>query len=466
LIEDNPGDARLIQEMLKDENFVGTLEHSDSLSKGLECLANKDVEAVLLDLGLPDSQGLATFERIYSVANQVPIVILTGFEDDATGLEAVRRGAQDYLVKGKLDGALLLKTLTYAVERKKLDEALKRQADLIDLSPDAIIIKKPDDTITFWSLGAEKLYGYTKEEAIGQKIHSLLQTKSIQSFEIIDTQLQKLGKWSGELIHRTKPGLELAIQSYWLAKKGVNNQILEIFESNVDITERKNAERLAAIGATAGMVGHDIRNPLQTITGEIFLAKDALKALADNECKMNMVESLNIIEEQMSYVNKIVSDLQDYAKPLQPKLEEVDLQIIVETVLASIHRTQTDQANSIQVKFSINNDSRLLKADKTYLQRILQNLVINSVQAMPNGGKLTIIACRQKDKINISVEDTGEGIPLEVRGRLFTPLVTMKSKGQGFGLAVVKKFTEGLGGSITFNTEVGKGTRFDIVLPA
>jgi two-component system cell cycle sensor histidine kinase/response regulator CckA len=466
LIEDNPGDARLIQEMLKDENFVGTLEHSDSLSKGLACLANKDVDAILLDLSLPDSQGLATFEKIYSVTSQVPIVILTGLKDDATGLEAVRRGAQDYLVKGKLDGALLIKALTYAVERKKLDEAVKRQADLIDLSPDAIIIKKPDDTITFWSLGAENLYGYTKKEAIGQKTKTLLKTKSIQAFESIDTQLKKNGKWSGELTHHTNLGRELAIQSYWLAKTGKNNQVLEVFESNVDITERKNAERLATIGATAGMVGHDIRNPLQTIAGELFLAKDALKTLADNECKQSMEESLDIIEEQMGYVNKIVSDLQDYAKPLQPKLEEVDIEIIVESVLASIHRTQTDHSDNIQVEYKISSDSRLLMTDKTYLQRILQNLVTNSVQAMPNGGKLTITTRRVEDKIDISVEDTGEGIPIEVRGRLFTPLVTMKSKGQGFGLAVVKKFTEGLGGTITFDSEVGKGTRFDVQLPS
>ena len=92
-------------------------------------------------------------------------------------VEAVRRGAQDYLSKGKLDGPLLARAITYAVERKKLDEAVQRQAALIDLSPDAIIIKNLDDTITFWSLGAEKVYGYTKDEAIGQKNSGTFQNK-------------------------------------------------------------------------------------------------------------------------------------------------------------------------------------------------------------------------------------------------------------------------------------------------
>lgn len=453
--------------MLKEENFaVDNMEHSDTLSKGMACLALGGIDAVLLDLGLPDSQGLSTFEKIHSTANQVPIVILTGLYDDALGIEAVRRGAQDYLIKGKLDGALLVKAITYAVERKKLDEAVKRQADLIDLSPDAIMIKKPDDTVTFWSLGAEKLYGYTKAQAIGQKTNMLFKTKSVQPLENIQAKLEKEGKWSGELFHQTKNGCELAIQSYWLAKFNERHEIIEIFEQNVDITERKNAERLAAIGATAGMVGHDIRNPLQTIAGEIFLARDVLKNLPESEFKASMEESLGIIEGQMSYVNKIVSDLQDYAKPLHPKLEEVDVKGIVEAVISSIKVSEANQTENIQVKFSIGKDLQTLRTDKTYLHRILQNLINNSVQAMPNGGKLTVTAHRQNGKATISVEDTGAGIPQEIRSKLFMPLVTMKSKGQGFGLAVVKKFTEALGGTITFESEVGKGTKFIIELPS
>ncbi|NLF89319.1 PAS domain S-box protein [Candidatus Bathyarchaeota archaeon] len=351
-------------------------------------------------------------------------------------------------------------------ERKKLDEALKRQADLIDLSPDAIIIKKPDDTITFWSLGAEKLYGYTKAEAIGKKTNTLLKTTALEPLGNIIAQLKLAGKWSGELLHVTKLGRELAIQSYWLAKLGNDCEVAEIFESNVDVTERKNSERLAAIGATAGMVGHDIRNPLQTIAGEIYLAKDAMQSLPDSYVKANVLESLGTIDEQMGYINKIVSDLQDYAKPLKPMFEEVDLKVVVEAVLASVFYSSTYQVDNIDFSYHLDEDVRLLKVDKTYLHRIIQNLVTNSIQAMPNGGKITLTACRQDDKTKISVQDTGEGIPLEVRDRLFTPLTTTKTKGQGFGLAVVKKFTESLGGTITFESEIGRGTVFKILLPA
>ena len=234
-------------------------------------------------------------------------------------------------------------------------------------------------------------------------------------------------------------------------------------EKTMDTVLQNLSASIAAIGATAGMVGHDIRNPLQTIAGELYLAKEILKKSPDNEGKASMMESLGIIEEQMGYVNKIVSDLQDYARPLMPKLEEVNLKALVDAVLSSINICET---NKVQVKSSISDDLRTLKVDKTYMQRILQNLVNNSIQAMPKGGKLTITANRQNGKAVISVEDTGDGIPEEIRSKMFTPLVTMKSKGQGFGLAVVKRLTEALGGTITFESEVGKGTKFLIELPA
>ena len=411
LIEDNLGDARLIREMLKEENFkADSIVHFQTLSEGLACLASDSIDVVLLDLGLPDSQGLNTFERIHSAANQLPIVILTGFKDEKLGLDAVRMGAQDYLFKGKLDGALLVKAITYAIERKKLDDAMKRQADLIDLSPDAIIIKKLDDTVTFWSLGAEKVYGYTKNQAVGQKTSILFNTKSVQPRENIETLLKNEGKWSGEMAHQTKGGRELAIQSYWQAKFNENKEIVEIFESNVDITERKNAERLAAIGATAGMVGHDIRNPLQAIVGDLYLAKTDLALIAKCDEKNKIQESLTEIEKNIDYINKIVQDLQDYARPLNPKVEESDLKQIVESLIA-----KNGLPKNVEVIVKVAGGARKIRVDAYYLNRILYNLVTNAVQAMPQGGKLTIDAHREANDTIIAVSDTGVGIPKNVQ---------------------------------------------------
>lgn len=230
--------------------------------------------------------------------------------------------------------------------------------------------------------------------------------------------------------------------------------------ANQRLDQLKNAERLAAIGATAGMVGHDIRNPLKAITGDIYLAKTDLASTPESEEKRNIQESLDEIEKNVSYINKIVADLQDYARPLSPKLEEINLEKTVHSVLANIIIP-----GNVTVKHSISKDLPKLKLDQSYIQRMLTNLSNNAIQAMPKGGKLTIRAIAKNGKVIISVEDTGEGIPESFRNKLFLPLATTKSKGQGFGLSVVKRFTEALGGTVTFESEVEKGTKFIIQLP-
>ncbi len=130
LIEDNPGDARLIREILAEESAVPfRLTHADRLSRGLELLAQDDVDLVLLDLSLPDSHGLDTFSKVYAHSPKVPIIVLSGNDDQQLALYAVKSGAQDYLVKGKIDRELLLKAIQYSIERKRYQEELERQAN-------------------------------------------------------------------------------------------------------------------------------------------------------------------------------------------------------------------------------------------------------------------------------------------------------------------------------------------------
>jgi signal transduction histidine kinase len=308
----------------------------------------------------------------------------------------------------------------------------------------------------------------------------------------IEKILKQDGKWTGELVHTCKDGGKVVVQSYQLAKFGAAGKIVEILESNVEITERiemqrkleessilveeyanqmeqlanqraeqlKNAERLAAIGATAGMVGHDIRNPLQAITSDVYLAKTELASIPESDEKKNAIESLQEIEKNIDYINKIVSDLQDYTRTLRPVARETDLQKLLDELLA-----KNGAPENIKVKIKMQKEAGTVMADPDILKRIFGNLVTNAVQAMPKGGKLTIYAYKEANDAIITVEDTGVGIPEEAKDKLFTPLFTTKSKGQGFGLAVVKRMTEALGGTVTFESHLGKGTKFTIHLP-
>jgi signal transduction histidine kinase len=222
----------------------------------------------------------------------------------------------------------------------------------------------------------------------------------------------------------------------------------------------KDSERLAAIGQTAGMVGHDIRNPLQAIIGEVYLANTEIASLPDSEEKTNLLESLNMIKQNIEYMNKIVLDLQDFAKPLNPCPEETNIEKMIQELL-----TRNRVPPNIQTEAKIESDARIITADSAYMKRILGNLISNAAQAMPDGGKLTVQAYREKTAMVITVQDTGVGISEDAREKLFTPLFTTKAKGQGFGLAVVKRLTEALGGTVTFESQEGKGTTFTLILP-
>ncbi len=230
--------------------------------------------------------------------------------------------------------------------------------------------------------------------------------------------------------------------------------------ANERANKLKEAERLAAIGATAGMVGHDIRNPLQSIVGDLYLAKDGLASITQCEEKEGIKESLEAIEKSVDYVNKIVADLQDFAKPLNPHMEKTNLGNILNDLLF-----KNGVPDNIKPKVKIAKDTQTLTTDSAYLRRILGNLITNAIQAMPNGGKLTINATAKNGDIIITIQDTGVGIPEEAKTKLFQPLFTTKSKGQGFGLSVVKRMTEALNGTVTFESEQEKGTKFIITLP-
>ena len=216
---------------------------------------------------------------------------------------------------------------------------------------------------------------------------------------------------------------------------------------------------MAAIGETAGMVGHDIRNPLQAIIGDVYF-RDRIGFDFQSEEKKCALESLEEIEKNIDYINKIVSDLQDYAKTINPVTQETNLEALCKELLRG-----KDVPKNIKASCNVENTAKTIMVDSTLLKRILGNLVSNAVQAMPNGGELTMMAHKEANDVIISVKDTGIGIPDKVKPKLFTPLFTTKSKGQGLGLAVVKRMVEALNGTVTFESVEGNGTTFIIRFP-
>jgi signal transduction histidine kinase len=156
----------------------------------------------------------------------------------------------------------------------------------------------------------------------------------------------------------------------------------------------------------------------------------------------------------------MVEDLQDFARTPMPQIEEISIQELINESLQTVKWPK-----NIQLKISFQDNIKTVKIDVSLLKRVMSNLLLNAIQAMPDGGKITIASTRKDDQIKIDIKDTGVGIAESIKAKIFTPLFTTKSKGQGFGLAVCKKLIEAQNGTIIFESKQGKGSTFTIQFP-
>ena len=350
---------------------------------------------------------------------------------------------------------------------KELNEDL---ANLMNNVDTAVIIVDRDFKIKRFTASAQELLRLTPED-LG---HSIVGIRLGIPAEDLEKPLSTVIARNEVVRTEIKAGkdrwYQMRIRPYVTEEKKIGGAVL----SFADVSEIKTlahqvkeqadklvqSEILATVGRTAGMVGHDIRNPLQAIVSDIYLAKTELASTPESDEKKNLLESLQGIEENTEYINKIVADLQDYARTAVPRKEKVNVVKVVQEVLSYVTIPK-----DVAVSYSVSNDFPVLNLDALYLKRILTNLISNAVQAMQKEGKLSVDAFCQDDRAVIIIADTGVGISNEIKDKIFTPLFTTKAKGQGFGLPVVKRLTEAMGGTVTFESEKGSGSKFILKFP-
>ncbi|MEA2605066.1 MAG: hypothetical protein QOF89_6058 [Acidobacteriota bacterium] len=253
LIEDSPSDARLIREVLCREAPLGfEIEHADCLDAGLARLARRDVDVVLLDLTLPDSEGLATLSATAAVAGPVPILVLTGFDDEELARQALCAGAQDYLPKGGVDGHSLARALRHAIDRKRTAERLRFQADVLGAVRDAVIVTDLEGHVIYWNTGATEIFGYTAAEATGQTLSFLYQDEEAtvrmrKDLDDIIAGKYRFGEWQGV----RKDGSKVWVDIMVTPLRNEAGELTGLVGVSKDVTERRQAAgaqaRLTAI---------------------------------------------------------------------------------------------------------------------------------------------------------------------------------------------------------------------------
>jgi PAS domain S-box-containing protein len=668
LVEDNSGDARLLQELLTEVTSVQfELTRVECLSKALKYLGEESFDVVLLDLSLPDSQGLETFTKLHHQVPQVPIVILTGLDDETLAVTAVQSGAQDYLFKGQVNGDLLVRSMRYAVERNQVEEALRQQSErghliaeiaqrirqslnleeilnttvaevrqllqcdrvfmyrfepdwggvvavesvgsdwapilgvklkdpsfvetyvqpytqgriqatadiyaagltqcyidflaefqvratlvvpilqgerlwgllvanhciaarqwqqleidllqqlaiqvaiaiqqselyqqaqaelaerkraeqkireqaaLLDITTDAILVRDLNHQILFWNKGAERLYGWRIEEALGKHVNQLLYKETSSQFQAAQETVINTGKWQGELQQVTKDGQPIIVESRWTLVSNNEEQPKSILVVSTDITEKKKleaqflrAQRMESIGTLAGGIAHDLNNVLAPILMSVQLLE---RKLHDEQSQ----RLLATLETNTKRGADLIKQVLSFARGLEGKR----MMLQIRHLILEIEKIAKETFPKT-IDFQTNVPTRSLwriSGDATQLHQVLMNLCVNARDAMPDGGTLSISAenlfidasnarmhldAKVGPYLVITVSDTGTGISPEVLDRIFEPFFTTKEfgKGTGLGLSTAIGIIKGHGGFVNVFSRVGIGTDFKIYLPA
>ncbi len=370
---------------------------------------------------------------------------------------------------GNVSSSLTAFIVAYAIVKHELFSLNAEIAaeNIFSTMPDSVILTNLEGVIVKVNPSLSELTGYHEKELVGKTIREMLEkagvlNKGNATPQIIAQLLKQRELKNYEISFFTKSGGK---RTGSLSCSVVcNNSGRDVGLAFVlhDITNRKameqkllKAERFASIGELAGIIGHDLRNPLTGIRGASYYLKNKYAAILDSKDEA-MFET---IDKSIEYSNKIVNDLIDYSSEIKLELENTTPQKLVKSTLTLI----TPPAN-IQVIVEAQETPEFY-IDSGRMRRSFVNIIKNAFDAMPNGGELTIESKKSNETIFFSFTDTGSGMTQETLNKLWTPLFTTKAKGMGFGLAICKRTVEAHGGKITAESSIKKGTTITIEIP-
>jgi PAS domain S-box-containing protein len=479
LVEDNPGDARLFQELVRDTGAGRLkLEHVSRLSAAFDRLDHGHFDVILLDLSLPDEQGLDTLTRMHAHTPNVPIVVLTGLDDEALAVRVVRSGAQDYLVKGRVDGDLLVRSLRYATERARAVEALERREEhyrsLIENSLDLVSILNFDGTIRYASPSHERILGYPLEDLVGQNAFAFIHPEDLP---MVQAAFRSDTSASVECRIRHKDDTWRVLESFGRNLSHLPG-VCGLVVNSRDITDRKRLEeqlhhsqRLEAVGRLAGGVAHDFNNLLMVIQGYSQMLLDSMHPGDPAR------EDLEQVAKAATRATDLTHQLLAFSRRQVARLLPVNLNALVHDMDRMLRRVLGED---IELILDLAPSLKTVRADPGQIEQVILNMAVNARDAMSKGGTLKIetaglrvtdeferdgLVPKAGDYAMLSLADTGQGMDARVLARVFEPFFTTKEHGTGLGLSTSYGIIKQSGGEIWADSKPGCGSTFRIYLP-
>lgn len=364
--------------------------------------------------------------------------------------------------------------------RKLMEEQLREQAKLLEVTQDAIIVVDENDIILFWNNGAERLYGWKRDDALGNRKADLLyDNKEFKHHFEAQAKVFETGEWSGELHQRTREGRKVVIQSRRTLLDSIGNQLRKVLIVNTDITEKKQLEsqlfrnqRVENIGMIASGIAHDMNNVLTPIMASLEMLKEKL---TDEKSQ----KRISMLQTSAHRGKSLMEQILLFARGQEGEMSVLDLRQVIKDI---VHLIEQTFPKNISVSIAIEPNISLIMGDSTQLHQVLLNLVVNARDAMPDGGKITIslapvsvsaadaranIDASPGNYLQLTVSDTGAGIPQEHLDKIFDPFFTTKpeGKGTGLGLSTVLSIIRTHKGFLEIDSTPKVGTSFKIYFP-
>jgi len=469
LVEDNILDAKFITGLLRLPTAALQFQHVTRLGEALSHLERDHPDVILLDLNLEDSAGYETFSRIQQAASGAAILVLSGSDDEDLAIRTVREGAQDYLVKGTFDGRLLLRSIRYAIERKRSEEALRQSETTVraifENSLEGIVIFAGDGICLEANSAAGALVNLSRNDLIGSRLCDFCE----KGFEQVWSDLSTFESGRGQFWAHLKDGSRRLV-NYSFTANILPGQHLAMLR---DITEQqgmeeqlRDSQKMEAVGRLAGGVAHDFNNILGIISGHAEL----LESSAASQVERGRAEKIISATEKAASLTR---QLLAFGRKQVMSLKLLDLATVLEGVSSMVDCLMGAE---IQISIQAKRGLGLVRADQSQLEQVIMNLATNAREAMPEGGILTIkideYQCGEDqcdlpagEYICFSVSDTGIGMTKETQARIFEPFFTTRKGGSGLGLSTVYGIVKQSGGYIRVNSAPDQGTTFSICLP-
>jgi two-component system sensor kinase FixL len=367
------------------------------------------------------------------------------------------------------------------IERKRREDKLREQAQLLALTHDTIFVRDMNDVITYWNRGAEEQYGWKEDEAIGRVTHHLMQTTFPAPLEEINAELLRTGRWEGELVHARRDGSRVVVASRWSLQRDEQGNPVAILETNNDITERRRAEealhevqvelahvtRLTTLGELTASIAHEVNQPLAAV---VTNGDACLRWLDRDVPQLDEVrEAVQLMIKDGNRAAGIIQRVRALSKKTEAPKAPLPINEIIDEIILLLEREVL--CHQALLRFQLAPELPLVLVDRIQIQQVIINLMMNGMEAMASvtdrPRELTIRSQRDEaDQVLVAVQDSGVGIEAEHMDRLFNAFFSTKPAGMGMGLSICRSIIDAHGGKLFASHNAGTGATFHFMLPA